>query len=114
GSKDLNDVELTGQRILWIQDKSEQKQFIRIHQEKAIDLLFEAVIPKGIADTEKLEPKLHTEYRSFLGSINWIQSKTQYRYCYSFSRLASCQSSPTSGVLKQINELVRRMRAEPA
>ena len=113
GSEDKNDIEFTGQRISWVSDK-DKKQYIRVHQQKAIDLLFEAKIPKGLSDEDKLEPYLHTEFRSILGSINWIQSRTQYPYCYSFSRLASASQSPTVNDLKQINKLVRQIRADPA
>ena len=114
GSEDKNDIEFTGQRIMWVNNEKGQNNFIRVHQQKAIDLLFEAKIPKGLNDSDKLDPHLHTEFRSILGSINWIQSRTQYPYCYTFSRLASASAAPTVSDLKQINKLVRQIRAEPA
>ena len=56
---------------------------------------------------------MHTEYRSLLGSINWIQSRTQFPYCYMFSRLESASSSPKVGDLRQLNKLCRQIRAQP-
>ena len=55
---------------------------------------------------------LHTEFRSVLGQINWLQDRTQYLSCYSFSRCASAASAPTIGDVRAINKLVRKIRAE--
>ena len=57
-------------------------------------------------------PVLHTEYRSVLGSLNWLQSRTQFQSCYRFSRAASAAASPTMADVRAINKLVRAVRAE--
>ena len=43
---------------------------------------------------------LHTQYRSVLGQVNWLQSRTQYKACYRFSRCAYAVASPTIVVVK--------------
>jgi hypothetical protein len=47
-----------------------------------------------------------------LGQINWLQARTQYQSCYSFSRSASAASAPTIGDVRAINKLVRKIRSE--
>jgi hypothetical protein len=113
GHEDTNDIEFTGQRVVWKKEGG-KKQFIRVSQEKSIETLLEVEIPKGLDDNADLDKSLHTEYRSLLGSINWIQSRTQYPYCYAFSRLASASRSPKVSDLKQLNKLCRQIRAQPA
>ena len=93
GHEDVNDLGFTGQRVVW-HKLNGKKQFIRLSQEKSIETLLEVEIPKGLGDDTLLDKRLHTEYRSLLGSINWIQSRTQFPYCYTFSRLASASASP--------------------
>jgi hypothetical protein len=56
---------------------------------------------------------VHTEYRSVLGQINWLQSRTQYHIGHKFSRCASQASSPTIGDVKTLNKLVRTIRSQP-
>ena len=45
---------------------------------------------------------MHTEYRSVLGNINWLQS-----------RAASAAANPTIGYVKELNKVVRSVRAQP-
>ena len=73
----------------------------------------EVVIPKGPKDEEESDKDLHTAYRSLLGSINWLQSKTQFRSCYQFSRCASAAASPTIGHCKTPNKLCRQIVGGP-
>ena len=54
----------------------------------------------------------HTSYRSLLGSINWLQSRTQFQACYQFSRLASASAAPTVAHCKELNKLCRQIRGE--
>ena len=56
--------------------------------------------------------RLHTSYRPLLGSINWLQSSTQFQACYQFSRLASASAAPTVGHCKEFNKLRRQIRSE--
>ena len=81
GHEDVNELMFTGQRVRWVFD-----------------------------DTDLCDKQLHTSYRSLLGSINWLQSRTQFQACYSFSRLASASASPTIGHCKKLNKLCRQIR----
>ena len=66
-------------------------------------------IPKGLKDEDKCDKDLHTAYRSLLGSINWLQSRTQFQPCYQFSRCASAAAAPTIGDCKTLSKLVLLM-----
>ena len=57
-------------------------------------------------------PALHTEYRSVLGSLNWLQSRTQFQSAYRFSLCASASAAPTIGDVRATNKPVRSVRAE--
>ena len=68
-------------------------------------------------DLDKSKPKevlldstQHTEYRSILGNINWLQSRTQFAACYEFSRCAAKQAQPTIDDARRLNKLVRFIR----
>ena len=50
---------------------------------------------------------------SLLGSINWLQSRTQFQSCYQFSRCASAAASPTIGDCKTLNKLCRQIVGDP-
>ena len=56
---------------------------------------------------------MHTRYRSLLGLINWLQSRTQFQCCYKFFRGASTAASPTIGDLKALNKLARQLKSQP-
>ena len=56
---------------------------------------------------------MHTWYRSLLGQINWLQSRTQFQCCYKFSRCAPQAASPTSGDVKALNKLARQLKSQP-
>ena len=56
---------------------------------------------------------MHTAYRSVLGQINWLQSRTQFHIGYQFSRCASKASSPTIEDVRAINKTVRTIKSIP-
>ena len=82
-----------GQRIRWTKDKKGHS-YIRVDQDLCIDELEEITIDKGFSDTTPCPPSLHTSYRSVLGQINWLQSRTQYPFCYAFFALCVLRSIP--------------------
>ena len=83
GSEDKNDIMFVGQRIRWTKDKKGYS-YIRVDQDLCIDELEEITFDKGLSDSTPCPPSLHTSYRSVLGQINWLQSRTQYPFCYGF------------------------------
>ena len=112
GSEDKNSIEFVGQRIRWI-DKGTKTQHICVDQSKAIEALAEMDIEKGLRDELPCSPQQHTLYRSVLGQINWLQSRTQFQACYSFSRCASASAAPKIGDCRALNKLVRQIRSNP-
>ena len=97
----------TGQRVRW------EGAALVVDQNKAIEELREISFDKTRKDTIACTPSLHTEYRSVLGSLNWLQSRTQFHIVYPFSRCASASASPTMGDIRAINKLVRKVKSEP-
>ena len=71
------------------------------------------MITKGQKDEEKCDKDMRTAYRSFLGSIHWLQSRTQFQACYQFSRCASAAASPTMGDCKALNKLCKQIVNDP-
>ena len=112
GHEDVNDLMFTGQRVRWVFDEQKRKKYISIDQKLSVSELEETIIPKHLKDTDLCDKQLHTSYRSLLGSINWLQSRTQFQACYSFSRLASASASPTIGHCKELNKLCRQIRSD--
>ena len=112
GHEDKNDLTFTGQRVRWVLDAQGQKKYISIDQKLCVSELEEIVIPKHLKDADVCDKALHTSYRSLLGSINWLQSRTQFQACYQFSRLASASAAPTVGHCKELNKLCRQIRNE--
>ena len=113
GSEDRNDVTFVGQRIQWKGNPKSPGSFIKVDQKLAIDELREVQHEKSLADNLSCNPRLHTEYRSVLGQMNWLQSRTQYHSCYKFSRCASQQAAPTIGDCRSLNKLVRMIKSQP-
>ena len=126
GSEDKNDVMFVGQRIRWVnksgaasavspgkQNEAKQAPHIKIDQKLAIDDLEEMVFDKHLKDNIECNPQLHTAYRSVLGKINWLQSRTQFHACYKFSRCASAASKPTIANCRELNKLVRQIKSRP-
>ena len=69
----------TGQRVRWVFDEHKKKKYISIDQKLSVQELEEISIPKHLKDTDLCDKQLHTSYRSLLGSINWLQSRTQFQ-----------------------------------
>ena len=107
GSEDKDDITFTGQRVRW------QGSTVVVGQDKAVEELTEIDVLKGMADAAKCGPAMHTEFRSSLGSLNWLQSRTQYHICYAFSRCASASADPTIVDVRALNKVVRQVRARP-
>ena len=76
GSEDTNDVFFVGQGVRWKTENS--KAFIQVDQERGIEELGEIDFGKKLPDTDYCQPSLHTQYRSVLGQVNLLQSRTQY------------------------------------
>ena len=89
GSEDRNDGTCVGQCIQWKWKPKAPGSFVTVDQKLAIDELREIRFDKHLTDNVACNPTLHTEYRSVLGQVNWLQSITQYHSCYEFSRCAS-------------------------
>jgi hypothetical protein len=107
GSEDKGDVVFTGQRVRW------QGKAIVMDQDQGIEELSEIKLEKNLPDNTPCSPSLHTEYRSVLGALNWLQSRTQYAVAYKFSRAASAAAAPTIADVKAVNKVVRTVRAQP-
>ena len=56
---------------------------------------------------------IRDRYRSVLGSLNWLQSRTQFQSAYKFSRCASASAKPTMADVRTLNKVVRQVRGEP-
>ena len=80
GSEDWNNVTFVGQEIRWKQEQTSQGAvfYNAVDQKKAIDALEEVYVEKGTPDNKKCEPGMHTAFRSALGMLNWLQSRTQF------------------------------------
>ena len=113
GHEDVNDLMFNGQRVKWIINEKAKKSHITVEQSLCVSELTEVVIPKGLKDEDTCDKDLHTAYRSRLGSINWLQSRTQFQSCYQFSRCASAAASPAIGDCKVLNKLCRQIVGDP-
>ena len=111
GSEDKNDIMFVGQRIKW---KTHDKygSYISVDQKLAVDAVEEVKIDKSLKDNVQCNPQLHTAYRSVLGQLNWLQSRTQVHLCYKFSRCASAAASPTIGDVREINKVARTLKSQ--
>ena len=75
GSEDWNDVTFTGQRIRWTKDP-QSRPCIEVSQEMAIEELEEIPVQRNTKEDLQCTPVMHTRYRSLLGQMNWLQSRT--------------------------------------
>ena len=107
GSLANDNIMFVGQRIRW------QGNCLVVDQDGKVDELTEIKIPKGSSDSQKVTASEHTEYRSVLGGLNWVQSRTQFHIAYRFSRAASAAANPTYGDIRELNKTVRQVRATP-
>jgi hypothetical protein len=112
GSAATNYVLVVCQGVRWKKTEN-NKSFIQVGQERGIEELGEIEFDKKLLDTDFCQQSLHTQYRSVLGQANWLQSRTQYKACYLFSRCASAVANPTIVDVKQLNKLVTSIRSEP-
>ena len=87
---------------------------IEVRQQKAIGELEEIPIERNTKEDLHRTPAMHTRYRSLLGEINWLQNRTQFQCCYTFSRCASKAASPTIGEVKALNKLARQRKSQLA
>ena len=117
GSEDKNDVEFVGQRVRWVTPKpgspGPKEPYISVDQHKKIEELAELKFDKSLRQDVVVDSALHTSFRSVLGQINWLQSRTQMQSCYAFSRCASASAGPTIGDCLALNKLVRTIRSQP-
>ncbi len=85
---------------------------IEVDQNKAIEELTEIAFAKALPDNKECDPSAHTAYRSVVGQINWLQSRTQFHTCYKCSRSASALAKSPIADVKALNKLVRSLRAQ--
>ena len=131
GSEDKNDIMFVGQRIRWVGkgdasalqaspsapagkksvSKPNKPAHICVDQKVAVDELEEVKFDKSLKDNVECDSILHTAYRSVLGQVNWLQSRTQFHSCYKFSRAASAASKPTIAHVRELNKLVRQVKS---
>ena len=64
-----------------LDEKTKKKSHILVEPSLCVSELTEIVIQKGQKDDEKCDKDMHTAYRSLLGSINRLQSRTQFQAC---------------------------------
>ena len=109
GSEDWNDVTSTGRRIRWIKDPHLGPS-IEVSQEKAIEELGEIPVEKNTKEDLHCTLQCTQGIASLLAQINWLQSRTQFQWCYKFSKCASKANSPTIGDAKALNKLTRQLK----
>ena len=112
GSEDWNDVTFTRQGIRWM-NNPQSGTYIDASQQKAIHELKEIPVERNTKEDLHSTPAMHTKYRSVLGQINWLQSRTQLQCCHKFSKCASRAASPTIGNVKALNKLARQLKSQP-
>ena len=86
---------------------------LRLGKKKAIEELKEITVERNTKEDLHCTPAMHTRYRSVLEQINWLQSRTQFQCCYTFSRCAWKAASPTIGDVKVLNKQARRLKSHP-
>ena len=111
GSEDKNDIMFVGQRIKW-KNHDNFGSYVSCDQKLAVDQLEEIKVEKHIKDNDPCSPSMHTAYRSVLGQLNWLQSRTQCHICYRFSRCASAAAKPTIADVREINKTVRTLKSQ--
>ena len=88
--------------------------YIGVTQKLNVEELEEISIPRESHDSDGCNKEMHAAFRSLFGSINWLQSRTQFQACYQFSRCASAFAAPTIGDCRALNKLCRQIKNEPA
>ena len=104
-SSDWNDVTLQDKEF--VGHKIHQNgPYIEISQKQAIDVLAEIPVEENTKGDLHCTLPMHTMYRSLLGQMNWLQSRTQFQCCCTFSRCASIAVSPTIGDVKSLSQQI--------
>ena len=93
--------------------RSQNGLYIEVSQDKAIDELEEIPVERNTKEDLHCTPSMHTMYRSLLGQINWLQSRTQFQCCHKICRGASMAASPTIDDVKSLNTLARQIKSLP-
>ena len=102
------------QHVKWqLDEKTKKKSHIVVEQSLCVSDLTEIVITKTQKGDEKCDKDMHTAYRSLLGSINWLQSRTRFQACYQLSRCASAAASPTIIGCKALDKLCKQIVNAP-
>ena len=83
---------------------------IEVSQERAIEELEEIPAERNTKEDLHCTPAMHTRYRSLLGQIDCLQSRTQC--CCKFCRCASKAASPTIGDVKALTKLTRQLKSQ--
>ena len=86
---------------------------IEVSQKRVIEELEEIPVEKKTKEDPYCTHAIHTKYRSVLGQINWLQSRTQFQCFNKFSRCASKAASPTIGDVKALHKLARQLKSQP-
>ena len=89
----------------WFLMRRRRRNLTSLLNNPCVSELTEVDTPKGLKDEEAGDKDLHTAYRSLLGSINCLQSLTQFQSCSQFSRCASAAAAPTIGDCKTFSKL---------
>ena len=76
-SEDWNDVTFTGQRIRWMKD-SQSGSCIEVSQQIAVEEMEEISVERNTKENLHCTPAIHIRYRSLLGQIIWLPSRTQF------------------------------------
>ena len=77
GSEDWNYVLFTRQRIRWMKDPQSGPS-IEVSHVKAFEVLEAIPVKKNTKENLNCTLTMHTRYRSLLGRINALQSRTQF------------------------------------
>eukprot|EP00975_Prorocentrum_lima_P068185 12919276-Prorocentrum_lima.AAC.1 len=67
-----------GQRTRWI-DKGKSIARIQLYQEQRTAEVGEVSFDGSLEDSVVRDADLHTQFRSVLGQIKWLQSRTQFQ-----------------------------------
>ena len=86
---------------------------VDVVQDRQMEGLSEVNVPKNLSDETKCTPEMHTSFRSLLGSLNWLQSRTQFYVAHRFSTVASASAGPTVGDMRILSKIVRTVRMDP-
>ena len=78
---------------------------------KCIEAIEEIYVPRGSIDDTECTPEQHTAYRSLIGQLNWVQSRTQFQIYINFSRCASALAKPKIKDLKEGNKVLKMLKS---